>query len=127
VKYPDLSSAERPIPHSAELPVPTCPNRLDTQEPIASQDDNLETECECLSTYEPKPNTSKEPHLLAQGDLNDLVRDLNLSTKQAELLGYRLNGPNLLSPGTKISYFRHNGDLIFLEQMIWSIVMTFMQ
>jgi hypothetical protein len=110
MKYPDLSSAKRPIPHSAELPVPTCPNRLDTQEPVASQDDNLETECECDSTYEPKPSTSKESHLLAQGDLNDLVRDLNLSKKQAELLGSRLNGWNLLSPGTKISYFRHRDE-----------------
>jgi hypothetical protein len=45
-----------------------------------------------FNLYEPKPNTSKELHLLAQGDLNDLVRDLNLFTKQAELLGSRLNG-----------------------------------
>ena len=35
---------------------------------------------------------SNEPHLLTQGDLNDIVRDLNLSKKQAELLGSRLNG-----------------------------------
>jgi hypothetical protein len=29
---------------------------------------------------------SSEPHLLSQGDFNDLVRDLNLSEKQVELL-----------------------------------------
>jgi len=34
--------------------------------------------------------SSKEPHLLTQGDLNEIVRDLNLSKKQAELLGSRL-------------------------------------
>ena len=34
--------------------------------------------------------SSNEPHLLTQGDLNDIVHDLNLSKKQAELLGSRL-------------------------------------
>jgi hypothetical protein len=33
---------------------------------------------------------SPEPHLLTQRDLNDLVHYLNLSEKQAELLGSRL-------------------------------------
>jgi hypothetical protein len=28
--------------------------------------------------------SSNEPHLLTQGDLNDIVRNLNLSKKQAE-------------------------------------------
>jgi len=36
--------------------------------------------------------SSNEPHLLTQGDLNGIVRDLNLSKKQAELLGSWLNG-----------------------------------
>jgi hypothetical protein len=34
--------------------------------------------------------SSNESHLLTQGDLNDIVQDLNLSKKQAELLGSRL-------------------------------------
>jgi hypothetical protein len=33
--------------------------------------------------------SSNEPHLLTQGDLNDIVRDLNLSKKQDELSGSR--------------------------------------
>jgi hypothetical protein len=36
--------------------------------------------------------SSNEPHLLTQGDLNVTVRDLNVSKKQAELLGFRLKG-----------------------------------
>jgi len=36
--------------------------------------------------------SSKELHLLIQGDLNDVVRDLNLSYKQAEILDSRLKG-----------------------------------
>jgi hypothetical protein len=34
--------------------------------------------------------SSNELHLLPQGDLNNIVRDLKLSKKQAELLGSRL-------------------------------------
>ena len=34
--------------------------------------------------------SSNEPHLLAQGNLNDILRDFNLSQKQAELSGSRL-------------------------------------
>jgi hypothetical protein len=43
-----------------------------------------------------------EPHLLTQGGLNDIVRNLKLLTKQAELLCSRLNGWNLLREGTKV-------------------------
>jgi hypothetical protein len=32
------------------------------------------------------------PHLLTQGDLNDLFRDLNLVKKEAEILASRLKG-----------------------------------
>ena len=45
--------------------------------------------------------SSSEPHLLTQGDLNDNVRDLKLSRKQAELLGSGLKGWNLLRQDTK--------------------------
>ena len=46
--------------------------------------------------------SSNEPNMLTQGDLNDIVRDLNLSKKQAELLGSRLKGWNLLRQDTKV-------------------------
>ena len=49
--------------------------------------------------------SSNEPHLLTQGDLNDIVRDLNLSNKQAELLGSRLKGWNLLHKNTKVCFY----------------------
>ena len=49
--------------------------------------------------------SSYVPHLLTQGDLNDIVRDLNLSKKQAELLGSRLKGWNLLRQDTKVCFY----------------------
>jgi len=39
--------------------------------------------------------SSNEPHLLTQGNLNDIVRDLNLSKKQAEILGSRLKASSV--------------------------------
>jgi len=50
--------------------------------------------------------SSKEPHLLTQGDLNDIVHDLNLSKQQAELLGPRLDGWNILRQDTKVCFYR---------------------
>ena len=62
---------------------------------------------------------SNEPHLLAQGDLNDIVRDLNLSKKQAERLASSLKGWNLLRQDTKVCFYRgrHEGfkDFFSLE------------
>ena len=42
--------------------------------------------------------SSNEPHLLAQVDLIDIVRDLNLSKKQVELLGSRLKDSSAPEP-----------------------------
>ena len=47
------------------------------------------------------------PHLISQSELNDLVRDLNLSKIQAELLASRLRGWNLLQQGVKVPYRKH--------------------
>jgi len=56
---------------------------------------------DCDSTFT-GATSSNEPHLLTQGDLNDVVRALNLSKKQAELLGSRLKAWNLLHEDTKV-------------------------
>ena len=45
------------------------------------------------------------PHLITQEDLNDLVQDLYLSKGKSELLGSCLQQGNLLSPGTKVSFY----------------------
>jgi hypothetical protein len=50
--------------------------------------------------------SSCETHLLTQGGLNDLILDLKLSKKQAERLGSRLRGWNLLQKGTEVCFLR---------------------
>lgn len=59
-------------------------------------------------TFEARCSLS-EPHLLTQENHNDFVRDLNVSKKkQAEILGSRLKGWNLLHQGTEIYFFSHH-------------------
>ncbi|UYV69440.1 hypothetical protein LAZ67_6003617 [Cordylochernes scorpioides] len=95
VEYPDLPSAMRPVLYSDILPVPQPRENVifsdDDSDRREQQWDNTNFEAGALS----------EPHLLTQGDLNDLVRDLDLSKKQSEPLGSRLKGWNLLHKCTK--------------------------
>jgi len=110
VKYPNLPSVMRPVPHSVDLPVPYPPTHLTledeseheaaTEVPNEEQDD---------ATFETS-TSSCEPYLLTQGELNGLVRDLKLSKKQAELLGSRLRGWNLLQKDSKVCFFRNRQE-----------------
>jgi len=100
VVYADLISAMRPILNSEEYPVPMCGNV-------------------CLSdTYDFNSdpiygNSSLDPHLLTQEDLNDMVRDLNLSKQQSELMCSGLKSWNLLNNDVRIcSYRTHDRDFI---------------
>ncbi|UYV76697.1 hypothetical protein LAZ67_14001794 [Cordylochernes scorpioides] len=104
VEYPDLPSAMRPVPHSDILPVPQPPENV-----IFSDDDSDRREQQWDDTNF-EAGALSEPHLLTQGDLNDLVRDLDVSKKQSELLGSRLKGWNLLHKGAKVCFFRKCQD-----------------
>jgi hypothetical protein len=48
--------------------------------------------------------SSNEPHLLTQGEPNCIVRDVNLSKKQADLLGSRSKRWNLLRQETMVCF-----------------------
>jgi len=64
---------------------------------------------DCDPTFEASFSSS-EPHLLTQENSNDLVRDFNLSKKQAGLLGSMLKGWKLLhqnTENTEIHFFSH--------------------
>ena len=61
---------------------------------------------------EPEPKRSKKnPILFDQSELNDLIRDLNLSKDKAKLLGSRLKKNNLLNENVRISYGIRKKDL----------------
>jgi len=107
VQYPNLSSAMRPVPHSAELPVPKPPTNMtlsdneSSDEDVGQANNNMDFDPTFAGT-----SSSIEQHLLTQGDQNDIVRDLNLSKEQAELFGSRLKGWNLLRQDTMVCFYR---------------------
>ena len=60
--------------------------------------------------HEPK-RSKKNPILFDQAELNDLIRDLNLSKDKAQLLRSRLKEKNLLNKNVRISYCNRVTDL----------------
>jgi hypothetical protein len=92
--YSNIPSALRLGPHGEGISIPEPPKEF-----TIDSDDEDESE---LTSGSPEPPASTEPHvshgrssapqphILTQDELNDLVRDLELSKGKAELLGSRL-------------------------------------
>lgn len=106
IPYPTIKSVSRPIPHSDDLPPPLPPSK---NEICGLRDETSDEEEDIEASEDPDffpSSSSLDPHLIEQHELNDLIRDLNLSVRQSELLGSRLQEWNLLAPSTKISLQR---------------------
>ena len=111
IKYPNLRSAMRPVPHSDDLPVPTPPvnkdllSSLDEERP-SREDSAVSISLEYIeSTY--SGTSGNEPHWIMQEELNDLARDLYLSKEQSEFLASRLKQWNLVKEDVRITSFRN--------------------
>jgi hypothetical protein len=119
----------RPVQYSEELSVTKLPENLNFAMMtlilmhIMGREEGGNFDCD--PTFEAS-SSLYEPHLLTQEDLNENVRDLNLSEKQAELLGYRLK-----IVCTKILKYvfvkiaKMNSKKFSLEKKVWSCVMMF--
>jgi hypothetical protein len=87
-----LSSAIRPVPNIEEFPVSKQQENLTfSDENFDFSEDHGQKEgdnVDCDPTFEACCSLF-EPHLLTQGDLFDLFRDMILFKIQAEFLGYR--------------------------------------
>lgn len=105
IKYPDCESALKPVPHNPDIPEPEPP-AIAVGDDESSDDSDTEMTNSTDLYKQPVLKTLKQPHLLDQQELNDLVRDLELGKKKSELLGSRLQEWNLLAEGTTISHFR---------------------
>ena len=94
IHYPNLPSAMRPALHSAELPVPKPPTNMTLIDRESSDEDvgqaNKNMDCDPTSAG---ASSSNEPHLLTQADLNDIVRDMNLSKKRLQVKGLESSAP----------------------------------
>jgi len=120
----------RPVPHSAELPVAKPPTNMTLSDSESRYEDvgQANDDMDCYPTFA-GACSSNEPYLLTQGDLNDIVCNVNLSKKQAELLGSRLKGWNLLHQDTKVCFYSgHNEefkDFFSLEDGVVFEIMFF--
>ena len=78
----------RPIPHSEDLPIPHPATHLtvddESEHEAATEVPNEQQDDATVETS----TSSCEPHLLTQGELNDLVRDLKLSKKIGRPFGF---------------------------------------
>jgi hypothetical protein len=85
IKYPQLSSAIRPMLHGPDDPIPAPPAQLE----------DVESSCRSESTanddvdFSPD-NEDRTPQLFTHIELNNLVRDLDLTKENSEILGSRL-------------------------------------
>jgi hypothetical protein len=107
VIYPNLQSTIRPIPYSEDRRVPTPPDN-DTMDSDSEEvyPDQVKEKFHSDPSFE-QTGPSSKPHLITQGILKDLVRDLDLSENQAVILALRLKGRTLLQQDTKICFFRN--------------------
>ena len=112
LKYPNLDSALRPIPHCDEtIPIPVFKGLPELEEEeTTSSDDTLANET-IEEEFRPDNSTLGIPYLFNQMMLNDLIRDLSLSKEDAELLASGLKESNILSPGTRVTFYRKSREI----------------
>lgn len=106
IKYPDVSSVTKPLTYEDEniLPhVPPSHHRV-VDDLCDLEDSTDETHEKYDKSY--LPDEEIKSGQFTQTELNDLVRDLNLSKESAELLGSRLKEKNMLDKDTTYYWYR---------------------
>ena len=88
IVYPSIPSSIAPVPHSDQLPVP-IPTRC--QDPVLADESTVDEDDITIDDHVQNSNLEeKKPYYPNQKDLNDLIRDLSLTTFDAELVTSRL-------------------------------------
>ena len=122
ISYPSIFSAIRPVPHCEELPVPVFRSFSSCEDSAYDQGEHqgCHNEVVCKSeSFLDNINWLSAPEPFSQTELNDLVCDLRLPKKVAEILVYSLKKQHLLDDSAKVSYFRKRNQsfvTFFLEQ-----------
>lgn len=122
IQYPLNTSAELPVMHSENLPIPKSPN---PNLSVLSSNDEGDTDTDTSNDPEYLPKTSKKPcnqHFVQQAELNDLARDLGLSKFDSEVLGSRMQQWRFLDKTTRVTKFRRrNASLTSFFTVVNSI------
>lgn len=114
IVYPDCPAVDRPLLHSSKLPIPVPPLKIEFD--IDAEGDNgASNQCDLNDPdYDPGGVIKQviEPKLFSQSDVNDLVRDLDLSKQHSELLASRLQERHCLLKNAKVTSFRKRNELL---------------
>ena len=111
IVYPNIPSALKPVTHDDFPPIREPPRHrtLHEEDPTSNSPED-EAVPSCSNVHPDFPELTVL-HLISQTELNDLVRDFNLSKIQTDLLVSRLQGWNLLQQGVKLSYRKNQDSL----------------
>ena len=99
--YWNIPTELRPVPHGDGLPVLEPPDNFamysDDEDSVSSNREGQQTSASRDADY--LPSTDSCHHKITEGELNDLIRDLELPKNKAELSASRLNrGIYYISP-----------------------------
>src|SRR5206468_11639960 len=88
------------------MPIPNPPQGPDSPQLSGDEDNTKSSSSLCISEPSDSEWASKEPHLITQEEVNDLIRDLSLTKGNAKVLGSRLKEWNLLADDARTSVYR---------------------
>ena len=118
--YPSIPSAIRPVLHSDEFPLPVFNGFLSSEdEETGSEEERMDMEYKKTDTESEDSSTQSKkavPQQFNQSELNDLVRDLDLSKQAAEILASRLNEKYVLHSSAKVSFYRKRDFCLILKR-----------
>ena len=111
ISYPSIPLAILPVLHSDEFPFPVFNGFVSSEdEETKSEEEHIEREYKRTNTESEDSSTESKkavPQQFNQLELNDLVRDLDLSKQAAEIISAsRLNEKHVLHSSTKVSFYR---------------------
>ena len=108
--YSNVPSALLLVLHGEGISVPEPRKEYTIDSDDEDKGESTSSSPEPPATTEPHVSNGRssapQPHILTQDEMDDLVRDFELSKREAKLLGSRLKQWNLLDRNVRISSFR---------------------
>lgn len=119
VAYNSIPSAQTPLPHSENVPVPVPENEADENAELEPPSLQISPQSSDL-TYQPSSIPAQCPHHeVDQKHLDRMTRDAKLSQTRAIIIARHLSKLNLLAKDVKIygAYGRQRGFMQFFESI----------
>jgi len=96
------------VPHGDGRPVPEAPESFavysDDEDSVSSNSEEQQPSASRDADY--LPSTDSSNHKITEGELNGLIRDLELPQNKAELLAPSLQQSNLLPNSVRVTTFQ---------------------